>query len=131
MNTELTSVEVHEYIKELYAPKDVVNNSDMDTDTFQYLVALNNKGYNAHEVKLTDRISMNTLDEAIKYKDLYYLEILIEANTLTYSFWMYPKKTSGDILHTSSKPFKIYQKKHLNKLTELAKLLELELIEPL
>ncbi len=65
-------------IQDLYFPKNVVNNSDMTGDRYQYLVALNNKGYNAHTIKINDNASIQTLYKAIKYKDLYYLEIEVE-----------------------------------------------------
>lgn len=115
----LDSVTIHTMIQELYFPKDVVNISDMSSDTYQYLIALNNKGYNAHTIKISQNASMQTLDKAIRYKDLNYLEIEIKENKISYSFWKYPKGTNGRVLKTSIKPFKKRHEKYLEKLQEL------------
>ncbi|HZJ86710.1 MAG TPA: hypothetical protein VFC75_00670 [Erysipelothrix sp.] len=128
---ELTSTEIHKIIKDIYSPKDVINNSDMDGGDYQYLVALNNKGYNAHEIKLSDKVTMNTLDKAIRYKHLYYLEITIEDKCIAYSFWKYPRKTSGQTLITSIKPFKKRHIQFIKKLDVLSNTLNYKLKDPL
>lgn len=118
--------DIKQALEKLYYPKNVDDISDMD-ETMIFLVAINNKGFNASEVRINEKVMMSTLDEAIKNKDLYYLEITIKANTLDYCFYKYPKSTSGQQLITSKKPFKFTHRFLLFKLSKLLKMYDLQL----
>lgn len=107
-------------LKQIYAPKDVVDLSSMDQESFQFLIALNNKGYFSHDIEIEPGIMMHSFDPAIKYKPLYYLEVSIEDRKLDYSFWKYPKNTKGNILRTSRFGFNLSHRKYLKGLKTLA-----------
>lgn len=124
---ELYSSDILEVLKKLYYPKVVEDTSDMD-GSLSFLIAINNKGFSANAIEIADGIYMETLDKAIAYKDLYYLEIEIIDDEIIYTFLKY-LKGSGDILKTSKKPFKASHKPLLNNLATLSKMYELKLKE--
>ncbi len=81
-------------LAEIYYPKNVADISDMDNGlSYEYLVALDNKGFLSESVDLGNGIFMETMDRAIEERDLHYLYVQVSAEKpfLIRNIWKYLK----------------------------------------
>lgn len=91
---DLYSDEIKELLEEIYAPEDVAEISNMDNArSYEYLIALDNRGFFSQRVDLGGGISMETMDQAIEERDLHYLYVQVSTVKpfLLRSIWRYRK----------------------------------------
>ncbi len=88
--------DIKKSLEEIYYPKNVVDISNMDNSlSYEYLVALDNKGYLSEQVHLGDGIYMETMDRAIEERDLHYLYVQVSRKKpfMARNIWKYKKGT--------------------------------------
>ena len=91
------SDDLKELLEEIYHQRNVVDISNMDNGlSYEYMVALDNKGFLAESVDLGNGISMETMDRAIEERDLHYLYVQVSTVKpfIVRSIWKYLKVTS-------------------------------------
>ncbi len=111
--------DLKEALEEIYHPFNVDDISNMDNGmSYEYLVALNNKGSRSESIHLGNGIYMETLDRAVEEKDLYYL--YVQVSTLkpfaTRSIWKYLK--GSEDLYISENPILEDHQKPLEDFSE-------------
>lgn len=112
--------DLQEDLERIYIPRDVANISNMDNNlSYEFLVALDNKGYLSENVALGKGIHMQTMDLAIEKRDLHYLYVQVSTAKpfLSCSIWRYLKKSQD--LVVLAQP---WQEDHQKALAELASL---------
>lgn len=81
-------------LEEIYYPRNIADISNMDNSlSYEYLVALDNKGFLSESIDLGNGISMETMDRAIEGRDLYYLYVQVstEKPFIIRNIWKYLK----------------------------------------
>lgn len=83
-------------LQRMFEPYTVDDLSDMDNSySYEFLVAINNEGFFSHTIELEAGVSMHTMDDAIKGKDLYYLNIMVSTEK-PFATALFLKYTQGD-----------------------------------
>ena len=109
-----------EIMEKLYHPKNIADISNMDNSmSYEYLIALDNKGFLSESVDLGDGITMETMDSAIQERNLHYLyvQISVVKPFVSRSIWRYLK--GGDDLEVFEHATNSDQQKALDELQPL------------
>lgn len=86
--------ELKKILEEIYYPRNIADISNMDNSlSYEYLVALDNKGFLSESIDLGNGISMETMDRAIEDRDLHYLYVQVSTKKpfLIRNIWKYLK----------------------------------------
>ncbi len=113
--------DIEEILQEIFHPRNVQDISNMDNDlSYEYLVALDNKGFLSESVDLGAGVTMQTMDKAVDERNLHYLYVQVSTVKpfLFRSIWQYLQ--GGDHLNTFADPLTEDHKKVFADLDLLA-----------
>ena len=83
-------------LQQIFKGHTVDDLSNMDNSySYEFLVAINNEGFFSHTIELEAGVSMHTMDDAIKDRDLYYLNIMVSTEK-PFATALFLKYTQGD-----------------------------------
>lgn len=114
--------DIKKFLEDIFHPRDVADISDMDNgNSFEYLVALDNKGYLSENMEIAPGIFMETMDKAIERRDLHYLYVQLSTVKpfLVREIWKYLKKSSD--LEVYQEPLTDEQAQVFDELSKLIK----------
>lgn len=112
-------------LEDIYYPKQVDDISDMDIQSYEFLVALDNKGFFYENIEIENGIVMHTMDKEIENKDLHFLYVQISNVKPFIIRNIYKYLKGGDILEIFDEPQEEYHRKYFDDLTKLVDKYEL------